>query len=828
MPEDIKSSDKTDEERLLAEEEKRQRDTEARSQKTKERRVKAKSKSKAKTKAKAKRIDSIDSIEYTTSDSETKTKKTNATIKVYETAEQIKQHDTIFVDQFRNGWAFVNIKDHMELINLESQRFEHWVYRKLVIPGSLSPILPKPVQVQTVLAYLKAHAEFDAERRILYLRVAIDDHDHNTIHYDLTNEQWQVVKIIPEGWLIEEKPTVMFRRQNNQLPQVMPSRDYDKNTFDKFINLLNINREEHKLLLKCYIIALLISDIPKAILMLHGEPNSAKTTCLELIRMLIDQVSTKTLSIKSVKNNDNAEIVQQLDHNYLPYYDNISFIPEWLSDILCRASTGDSFSKRKLFTNNDDILYSYIRNVGFSGVNLAATKSDLLRRGLIIELERIQRDNQKQVKLIWKEFQDLRPKVLGYIFDILAQVLKMKRQGVTVVGGLPSLSDWGEWCELISQAMGNKPGEFITVFNKNIESQNEAAIEDSVIAETIIKFMEDKTEWTGTSGMLLTHLEFEAPALGINIKDRKTWPARPNVLKKWLKYVISNLKEAHNITIREADDSSTKSKRITIEKHEIQTNIGISPIPSIHRYSGQNRAQNEGNGGIDESIDESVDTNQSSIPENSQNRAQNQPGIDGIDSIDKTPLIAQNHNHNKYQHQHQHQRQQYLKSRGITNQFPRVICVSTAAIPIVRHPYYLTTLTVGMVLNGVLAEPTFTWSAITSMTEHCSVCSDVFDDIFELRYHLIERHNWRRCSTCSETFGDEFDRMDHIQKRHNRFQCAFCHDSFNKRLEFDYHLQKKHAIFCNYHARARALAKTMITIITIVLACSTVNLEATP
>jgi hypothetical protein len=34
-------------------------------------------------------------------------------------------------------------------------------------------------------------------------------------------------------------------------------------------------------MLKCYIIALLIPEIPKAILMLYGEPNNANTALLE-------------------------------------------------------------------------------------------------------------------------------------------------------------------------------------------------------------------------------------------------------------------------------------------------------------------------------------------------------------------------------------------------------------------------------------------------------------------------------------------------------------------------------------------------------------------
>ena len=536
----------------------------------------------------------------------------------------------------------------MELLNLNAQRFEYWVYRKLILYGKNGqPLLPRPVEVQTVLNYIKSHAEFDAEQRMLYLRVASDD---TGIYYDLTNKEWQTIKIIPEGWLIESTPTVMFRRQTNQLQQVYPSREYEKNIFDKFINLLNIKKEDHKLLLKCYIIALLVPDIPKAILMLHGEPNSAKTTLLELIKMLIDPSSTRTLSCRK----DNAEMAQQLDHNYLSYYDNLSYIPEWLSDTLCRASTGDSFSKRTLFTNDDDTFFSYIRNVGFSGVNLAATKSDLLRRGLIIELERIQADSQRQVKQIWKEFEQMKPQLLGYIFDILAKVLKRRESGNVNVKGLPSLADWGEWCELISQAMGNDPDIFIEAFNRNIETQNEAAIEDSVIAEAIIYLMEKQTRWDGTAATLLTQLETFVPLLGINIKDHRAWPSRPNVLARRLKYVISNLKELHNIIIRPGDDSSSKKRTICIEKgpqksakenepksenEEKNENSGKSSIPSIHRYFGQNQAQNASDVGIDNDngIDTSIYASKTSILENGQNRAQNEPSIDSIDSVDNIP-----------------------------------------------------------------------------------------------------------------------------------------------------------------------------------------------
>ncbi len=49
-----------------------------------------------------------------------------------------------------------------------------------------------------------------------------------------------------------------------------------------------------------------------------------------------------------------AELVQQLAHHWMPIYDNITSIPLWISDTFCRATTGDGFSKRELYTDDED------------------------------------------------------------------------------------------------------------------------------------------------------------------------------------------------------------------------------------------------------------------------------------------------------------------------------------------------------------------------------------------------------------------------------------------------------------------------------------------
>lgn len=321
-------------------------------------------------------------------------------------------------------------------------------------------------------------------------------------------------------------------------------------------------------------------------------------------------------------------MAQLFSHNYIPYFDNLTSIPEWMSDAFCRAVTGDSISKRKLYTDNDDVFYTYMRCLGFSGINLAATKSDLLNRGLIIQLERITTDSQRQIKHIWQEFESIKSQLFGFIFDILVKVLMMRQQTVKVdVTGLPRLADWAEVCELISRCLGNKPGDFIEAYRRNVGLQTEAAIEDSAIAQAIMSFMEDRPLWEGKMNELLGELEEKATTkLKINIRNHKVWPSQANILSRRSKYIKSNLKDL-GIIIRPSDEHNTKIKTVVVENTKLQQNMGNISIPSIHRHLTENCAEitsdiSIGNG---DNIDSSIDSGNISIPANTESQAQNGP-----------------------------------------------------------------------------------------------------------------------------------------------------------------------------------------------------------
>lgn len=187
--------------------------------------------------------------------------------------------------------------------------------------------------------------------------------------------------------------------------------EYPHAIFDRFMNLINVKGQDNKLLLKCYVISLFYPEIPKPVLMLHGEQGSAKSTLQELIKMLVDPSSIKTITFPR----DINELTQKLAHNYIAYFDNVSDIHDWISDQLCRAVTGSGFSKRALYSDDDDIIYNFKRCIGFNGINLGATKADLLDRGIIIELERIPRENQRKLEEIWTEFDNIRPHLVIFL-----------------------------------------------------------------------------------------------------------------------------------------------------------------------------------------------------------------------------------------------------------------------------------------------------------------------------------------------------------------------------------------------------------------------------
>ena len=345
----------------------------------------------------------------------------------------VKPHlNKLFIDEYGIPHAGISVDDHIEVLKLNATRFKNWVRRTTYKENG--SIIDSST-LNDIIGILSAEAEFNPECPTINLALRVANVD-DSWYYDLTNKQWEFIQITPEGWY-KVKNAIIFHRYS-ATPQVDPIREYPPDILDKFINLFNIQGDKNRLLLKCYIISLFIPGIPKVILNLHGEEGSAKTTLQELIKMLVDPSPMKTSSFLR----DTNEFVQQLAHNYVMAYDNISIIRDWISDLLCRVVTGSGFSKRELFTTDDDFIYTIKRCIMLNGITIAATKADLLDRSLIIQLEEIKKSKRRKVDDIWKEFDEIKAPLLGYILDVLVKVIAWKKEHGSPSIQLSRMADW--------------------------------------------------------------------------------------------------------------------------------------------------------------------------------------------------------------------------------------------------------------------------------------------------------------------------------------------------------------------------------------------------
>jgi hypothetical protein len=529
------------------------------------------------------------------------------------------QCEDLFLDQFGAPYAAVRIGEHFETLPLKDSRFRNWLCR--IYYTEENNVLNSE-SISNVLNVLKAKAEFEGSTRNLSLRVTSITEEPFTIYYDLANKDWRVVKVTPDGWTVEYCP-IIFRRYKSQQPQVYPSREYTPDVFDRFMDLMNIKDEDDKVLVKGYLISLFYPDIPKPILILMAEQGSAKTTEQELEKMTVDPSSTLTLTFPR----DIHELVQKLSHNYIAYFDNVSKLQDWVSDQLCRAATGSGFSKRELYTDDEDVIYNFVRCIGINGINIGGLKPDLLDRSIIRKREPISKEKRRKKHDVHAEFESIRPQLLGYIFDILSKVLQVKSKGGIKIDGLPRMADFAEIGEIACRCMGYDDNRFLNAYYKNIQLQVDVAIAANLVSNAIIKFMEDKNEWTGTATELLTGLQEAATELKINV-NAKAWPKGANVLSGRLNEVKTNLREIGIIIDNEAaKNPKTRVKTIMICKQSFE------PFTS---FAGKNHAQVTSDNAND--TDESERYNRShtkqSFEENDQNHAQNIGPNDSSDAND--------------------------------------------------------------------------------------------------------------------------------------------------------------------------------------------------
>jgi len=390
---------------------------------------------------------------------------------------------------------------------------------------------PGSEALHSALNVLEAKAMFEGKQYTLYNRVAPAE---DGVWIDMADEKWRAIKVTAEGWYIDENPPILFKRYSHQKPLPIPVPGGDPKTFLEFVNIKD-NNEDTRLLLLCTIISNLLPMIPHVILTLYGIQGSGKTYLFKLIRAVIDPSIIDVLTLPR----DERERVQQLDHHWCAFYDNVTSLPTWMSDTLCRAATGGGFSKRELYTDDSDIIYSFKRCVGLNGINIAAQRGDLLDRSLLVGLQAIPKDKRRTEKELWTEFESCKGEILGGFLDTLVEAIRIF-PSVNPKGGLFRMADFTRWGCAIAKALGYNETRFIEAYSAKVRTQTEEAAYASPLAAVLIDYMKGSENWKGTPSELYSTLIAHAKEIGISARQ-KAWPKAPNSLVRRLNELVPSL-----------------------------------------------------------------------------------------------------------------------------------------------------------------------------------------------------------------------------------------------------------------------------------------------
>lgn len=503
--------------------------------------------------------------------------------------DEITSKCTLFTDERDVAYVRFSAKGHTETLKVKSRQFSNQIYK--IARELNNNNIPSTETVNSAINYLEAVA-FHESKKELSNRVARKEDD---IWYDLSNEQWQAIKINLEGWIKVSNPPSIFRREIHQLPQVEPVAGGDPWKFFDFVNI----SDDKKLLVLVYIVCCMIPGIPHPVLIVHGSPGSGKSLTMEFIRQIIDPSLIPRLTVPK----GDKDLVQNFDHHYATFFDNLDTIPGWLSDKICRAVTGENSEYRALYTNDEPILRSFRRCVAINGVNIAATRTDLLDRSILLKLNRIPNEKRQGEEFLRKEFQKALPEIFGGILDVIVKAMQIYPN--VELKNLPRMADFAKWGYAVAEALGYNGEDFIEAYAEDEEERLMESAENNPLALAVMGFIEEHNECYETPGSLLEKLNIWAETENLDINS-KLWPKSPVWLSRRLNEIEAlladsgiyyiNIKEGKQRTIRLAkvrrkntDDTdvlSSNESKLPYSKKE--------PPPSSN-FTTVNERENDGN-----------------------------------------------------------------------------------------------------------------------------------------------------------------------------------------------------------------------------------------
>ncbi len=467
------------------------------------------------------------------------------------------QSAELFHTSNSTGYADIDINGHRETWPIRAKGFRQWLGRMFF---EKTQGAPSSEALQSALNVIEAQAYFAAPERVVHIRVG--GHDEK-LYLDLCNDNWQAIEIDAAGWRVIDNPPVRFRRAAGMKPLPMPVKGGSVATLRSF---LNVHSDADFVLVVAWALAVLRNRGPYPVIVLSGEQGSAKSTFSKILRWLLDPNAAPLRALPR----EERDLFIAANNGHVLAFDNVSGLPAWISDALCRLATGGAFAVRQLYSDQEEILFEAARPVILNGIEEIVTRPDLADRAVFLTLEPIPEKSRRPEAELWAAFEAERPRVLGVLLDAAAEGIK--RLPDTHLEKLPRMADFALWATACETALWSA-GTFWSAYCGNLDEAVEGVIAADPIASSVRVLMATRTVWKGNSSDLLGALSEVVDERGVK---SKTWPDSPRALSGRLRRAATFLRKI-GIEIGFGREGRARIRTITISTHSAPENEGIRP-----------------------------------------------------------------------------------------------------------------------------------------------------------------------------------------------------------------------------------------------------------
>jgi hypothetical protein len=381
--------------------------------------------------------------------------------------------------------------------------------------------------LREVIELAEARAKFDGHEERVFIRAG---EYGGSLWLDLGDADWRAIEITDSGWGEIANPPIRFRRTRGMLSLPLPVRGGSVAELRPFINT---EHEDDWVMILCWVVAAMRFRGPYPILKLTGEQGAAKSTAEKVLRALVDPSSSPLRA--APRNERDLQIAAKNSH--VIALDNMSYMPQWLSDALCRLATGGGLSTRQLYNDDEEILFDAQRPILLNGIEDLGTNGDFLERSIGIHLPAILNTARRDEGDFWAAFHAAQPQILGGLLDALS-VAHRELDSVRIERN-PRMADFAKWAVAAEPGLGIRSGAFLSAYSRNRLEASTQALDSSPLVPHISALTQTHENWTGTSAELLVQLNSLADDTS---RSERGWPRTPRALSGALRRLAPDLR----------------------------------------------------------------------------------------------------------------------------------------------------------------------------------------------------------------------------------------------------------------------------------------------